>query len=320
MQDITPKELKCMRYLTKEMSPEDRSVFEIELSIDNELKSLYLEYLNIWTAYPANDLELHPKISQQKIEGKIKRKSVFKNLYAYAALLLLLLISGISAFYFSSDSNYTNIKMTEAGERLRFKLPDSSEVILNSASKIKYAQIFDNPREIWLEGEAFFDVVKNPECPFIVHTNDMKIKVLGTSFGINTRTEKQTVSLATGKVNVLIKHSNDEVNLLPNEQLSWDSTTKEVTKSNFNPEKTLAWKENILLLDNLSLKNALPEINAFFGVEFSIEEKSLEKQRITGAFKDQNLEEFISSMEFITNVKVIKKSTKKYLIIASDEN
>jgi len=320
MQDITPKELKCMRYLTKEMSPEDRSVFEIELSIDNELKSLYLEYLNIWTAYPANDLELHPKISQQKIEGKIKRKSVFKNLYAYAALLLLFLISGISAFYFSSDSNYTNIKMTEAGERLRFKLPDSSEVILNSASKIKYAQIFDNPREIWLEGEAFFDVVKNPECPFIVHTNDMKIKVLGTSFGINTKTEKQTVSLATGKVNVLIKHSNDEVNLLPNEQLSWDSTTKEVTKSNFNPEKTLAWKENILLLDNLSLKNALPEINAFFGVEFSIEEKSLEKQRITGAFKDQNLEEFISSMEFITNVKVIKKSTEKYLIIASDEN
>lgn len=320
MQDITPKELKCMRYLTKEMSPEDRSVFEIELSIDNELKNLYLEYLNIWTAYPANDLELHPKISQQKIAGKIKRNSVFKNLYAYAALLLLLLISGLSAFYFSSDSNYTNIKMTEAGERLRFRLPDSSEVILNSESKIKYAQIFDNPREVWLEGEAFFDVVKNPECPFIVHTNDMQIKVLGTSFGINTRTEKQTVSLATGKVNVLIKHSNDEVNLLPNEQLTWDSITKEVTKSNFNPEKALAWKENILLLDNLSLKKALPKINDFFGVKFSITNKDLEKQRITGAFKDQNLEEFISSMEFITNVKVVKKSTKNYLIIASDEN
>ncbi|MCL6218209.1 FecR family protein [Zunongwangia pacifica] len=320
MQDITPKELKCIRYLTNEMSTEDRSVFEIELSIDNELKALYLEYLNIWKAYPSNDLELHHEKIQQKIEGKIKQKIVPKKLYAYAALLLILIVSGFSIFFFSGESNYTNIKIAEAGERLRFKLPDSSDVVLNSGSKLKYAQNFDNPREVWLEGEGFFDVIKDPDRPFIVHTHDMKIKVLGTSFGINTFSEHQTVSLATGKVNVVLKPSNDEVNLLPNEQLTYSATTHEVTKRSFNPEKAMAWKENILLLDNLSLKNALPKINDFFGVQFSIKDKTLENQRITGAFKDQNLEEFISSMEFITNLRVIKKKPHHYLIIASDEN
>jgi len=128
------------------------------------------------------------------------------------------------------------------------------------------------------------------------------------------------VSLATGKVNVVLKASNDEVNLLPNEQLTYSATTHEITKQNFNPEKAMAWKENILLLDNLSLKNALPKINDFFGVQFSIIDKTLENQRITGAFKDQNIEEFISSMEFITNVKVITKKPHHYLIIASNEN
>ncbi len=320
MQDITPRELKCIRYLTNEMSKEDRSVFEIELSIDNELKALYLEYLNIWKAYPANDLELHREMIQQKIEGKIKQKPSSKNLYTYAAVLLIVLLSGFSFFFFSGESNYTNIKIAEAGQRLRFKLPDSSKVVLNSGSKLKYTQIFDNPREVWLEGEGFFEVTKDAKRPFIVHTSDMKIKVLGTSFGINTFSKKQTVSLATGKVNVVLKASNDEVNLLPNEQLTYSATTHEITKQNFNPEKAMAWKENILLLDNLSLKNALPKINDFFGVQFSIIDKTLENQRITGAFKDQNIEEFISSMEFITNVKVITKKPHHYLIIASNEN
>ena len=88
MQDITPRELKCIRYLTNEMSKEDRSVFEIELSIDNELKALYLEYLNIWKAYPANDLELHHEMIQQKIEGKIKQKPwVLRGLQRFGRIL-----------------------------------------------------------------------------------------------------------------------------------------------------------------------------------------------------------------------------------------
>ncbi|WBL24324.1 FecR family protein [Zunongwangia sp. HGR-M22] len=320
MQDITPKELKCVRYLTNEMSQEDRSVFEIELSIDNELKELYLEYLSIWKTYPDNDLALNYEVSQQKIEGKIKQRSSYRKLYAFAALIIILVTSSVYIFSFLDESNYTNIKTAEAGERLRFTLPDSSEVILNSGSKLKYAENFENPREVWLEGKGFFEVTKDKKRPFLVHTENMVIKVLGTSFEINTNNDQQTVSLATGKVNVLFKHSNDEVNLLPKEQLSWNRNTNEITKRNFNPEKTLAWKENILLLDNLSLKDALPKIKTFFGVQFIIQDKNLENQRITGAFKDQNLEEFINSMEFITNVKVVKKSPKNYLIIASNEN
>ncbi len=320
MENLTEKEIKCIRYLANEMSKENRSVFEIELSIDDELQLLYKRYRKIWMLYPSDNVRLIPKLSQQKIQGKIQKKKSFKKIYSVAAILIIALLAGISAIYFSESFNYTNLKIADKGERKQFFLPDSSRVVLNSESILKYNENFSHPREVWLNGEAFFEVTKNPENPFIVHTDDIEVKVKGTSFGVNTLGKEQTISLATGKVNVFLKSTKDEVNLLPNEQLIWNSLNNEVIKRNFDPEKVLAWKEDILFLDNILFSEAIHKINEFYGVVFSIEGEYIENQRITGAFKDQSLEEFISSLEFITNVKIVEISPQQFTIKTSDEN
>ncbi|WP_159023086.1 FecR family protein [Formosa sp. L2A11] len=320
MKNITEKDKKCIRYITNEMSNEDRSVFEIEFSIDDELKHSYEYYKKIWDVYPKRIVDLNSESSLQKIEGNIKKRTVFKKRYAIAAALLLLLLTVTSAILLSDTTGYTNIKFADKGERLHFLLPDGSSVVLNAGSTLKYNNKFSDVRSVLLDGEAFFEVVKDHGNEFIVHTKEIDVKVLGTSFSVFSSIDKQSVSLETGKVNVLLKKTKDKFNLLPKEQLIWNIKSNEISKKNYNPENTLSWKDDILFLDNLPFSKAIHKINKFYGVEFIIEGDAIKKQRITGSFKDQGLDEFISTLEYITNVKVTKYKDKVFTIKASDEN
>lgn len=315
MEELTEKEKKCCRYLANEMSKEDRLIFEIELTIDDELQLIYRDYQKIWSLYPTLLEEPNPQSSRKRL----KRLS-FKKIYFLSALLILAIWAGSSSIFSIDPVPYTHLKTTDKGQGEHFILPDSSRVTLNAESSLKFKKHFSKPREVWLDGEAFFEIKEDASNPFIVHTNDIEVHVKGTSFGVNTSSVKQTVSLETGSVSVLLKNNNTEVDLLPNEQLIWNSLTNEVVRTNFDPHNVLAWKEDILVLDDIRFSEAISKINSFYGVVFNIEGNSIKSQHITGVFKDQNLEEFIAALEFITNVEIIKESSQQYTIIASDEN
>ena len=325
MLNVSQKEKKCVRYLANEMSKAERSVFEIELSLDDDLLAIFKNFQTIWISYPINAL---PKksISFEEIMKKYDKLgksepvkvSIKKKLTISMAFLLVFCLG----FYFigMTSSGYTNHRIAPKGQRLTFILPDSSTVILNSGSEIKYSSDFGTQRDIWLKGEAFFKVTKNINSPFIVHTNDFNVKVLGTEFNVNSTTINQTVSLAKGKVNIVLKESKDEINLIPNEELVWNAKTKAVIKRNFNAIKILAWKDNILLLDDVKIEDALAKINQFYGVNFVIKDSAIAKQRIKGAFKNQTIDEFITSLEFISDVSVTKTIENNIEISEYHEN
>jgi len=325
MLNVSQKEKKCVRYLANEMSKAERSVFEIELSLDDDLLTIFKNFQTIWISYPNSEF---PKknISFEEIIKKYdtpkKSKSVKVSIKKKATISMAFLLAFCLGFYFigETSSAYTNHRIAPKGERLTFILPDSSTVILNSGSEIKYSSDFGKQRDIWLKGEAFFKVTKNINSPFIVHTNDFNVKVLGTEFNVNSTTINQTVSLAKGKVNVMLKESKDEINLIPNEELVWNAKTKAVIKRNFDVIKILAWKDNILLLDDVKIEDALPKINQFYGVNFIIKDSGIAKQHIKGAFKNQTIDEFISSLEFISDVSITKTSQNNIEINKSHEN
>ncbi|HEX9151681.1 MAG TPA: FecR domain-containing protein [Flavobacterium sp.] len=314
-----------MRYIVNEMSKAERSVFEIELSLDDELLAIFENYKMIWVNYPQSNLQV-PTSSFNQIKDKYKKTDTttntasfpFRKQTVFALMSLLVICLG---FYSTKNNNqgYANHKMAKVGERLTVFLPDSSTVILNSGSDVKYFSDFGKKREVWLAGEAFFKVRHNKNSPFTVHTDAYDVKVLGTEFNINNNYNDKTVSLEKGKVNVLLKESNDEINLLPNEELIWNSKTKAVTKRNFDVGKISAWKDNILILDDIKLEDALVKINQFYGVNFIIKNNTIANQRIKGAFKDQKIDEFIASLEFISNVHIAKNGNNTFLITKSDE-
>jgi transmembrane sensor len=325
MLNISRKEKKCARYIANEMSKAERSVFEIELSLDDELLAIFENYKMIWANYPQSEIAV-PTPSFTQIKDKYKKAATTTNRASFLfrkqtvfALALLLVIS--LGFYFTNQTNqgYANHKTAKAGERLTVFLPDSSTVILNSGSDVKFFSDFAKKREVWLAGEAFFKVRHHNNTPFIVHTAAYDVKVLGTEFNINNNANDKTVSLEKGKVNVLLKESNDEINLLPGEELIWNSKTKAVTKRNFDVGKISAWKDNILILDDVKLQDAVPKINQFYGVHFIINDNAIANQRIKGAFKDQKIDEFIESLEFISNVTITKNGNNIFEITRSHE-
>ncbi|WP_179351083.1 FecR family protein [Winogradskyella vidalii] len=324
MINITKNERKCVRYLTQELSTAAKAIFEIELTLDHELKATYENYKLIWDNYPESlkayqeqkETQLKPKTEQKPL--KLKRKVINRVAISMAAIALIV----ISYSYFSplNELSYINQVTTSKGQRQSVYLPDSSLVILNASSEIKYNSDFKNKREVYVKGEAYFDVTHNKQIPFLVHTEDLNITVLGTAFNVNTASDNKSVSLERGKVNVLIKKSKNSLNLLPKEELIYNIKTSDVTKRNFNVTKALAWKDNMLILDNLIFKDALYKINNFYGVRFNISDEAINQKKITGAFKEQDIDEFINAIEFIADVKIKQLSLNEYLITRSHED
>jgi ferric-dicitrate binding protein FerR (iron transport regulator) len=325
MLNVNQKEKKCVRYLANEMSKVERSVFEIELSLDDDLFAVFENFKTIWINYPDSKLTKTTTSFGQIIKKHnkpVKEKSVKGSLNYKVLLSTALLFVFCTFFYFVTipNSHYNNHKTATKGERLTFTLPDSSTVILNSGSEVKYSSDFGKQRDIWLKGEAFFKVTKNINSPFTVHTNDFDVKVLGTEFNVNGSAINQTISLSKGKVNVLLKESKDEINLLPNEELVWNAKTKCVIKRNFNVNKILAWKDNILLLDDVKIEDALPKINQFYGVNFVIKDAVIANMHIKGAFKNQSIDDFITSLEFILDVSITKTIQNNFEIAKYHEH
>lgn len=325
MFNVSQKEKKCARYLTNEMTKAEQSVFEIELSLDDNLLAIFENFQTIWINYPNNELTKQTICFEEILAGSSKServKSVKVSIKRKAVLSIAFLVVFCLGFYFigNTQSEYTNHRIAPKGQRLTFILPDSSTVTLNAGSEVKYSSDFGEQRSIWLKGEAFFKVTKNINSPFTVQTNDFDVKVLGTEFNVNSTTTNQTVSLAKGKVNVLLKESKDEINLVPNEELVWNSKTKSVIKRNFDVNKVSAWKDNILILDDEKFEDALPKINQFYGVNFIIKDSAIANQHIKGAFKNQTIDEFITSLEFISDVNVTKTTENNIEITKYHEN
>ncbi len=218
-----------------------------------------------------------------------------------------LLLVAVATWAFLREKAPTQIAGTESeqesivaqnGSRIRSLLPDGTTVWLNVGSKLFYDDFSGNTREVRLEGEAFFDVVKQPGRPFIVHTSGIDIKVLGTSFNVKSYPEDKSVetTLYKGQVKVFRQNETEEsaVELKPNEKLI---LSKEAA---FNPS-------------NLSQPN-MPQThkNLSAGITITlIDSTKKESERFETAwiysrleFRGENFEQLARKLERWYNVKV----------------
>ncbi|MEE1964143.1 FecR family protein [Flagellimonas taeanensis] len=308
-------EEECIRYLAKEGSEEERFLFEVELSINDDLKKEYAIYKKIWEEYPVTYSQEHHK-----------RQYPFQKSSKRTKLTRLMAITGIAAalvvgWLLTSDlyMSYPNKVTTQSQERVTFYLPDSTKVILNSESSLAYHNDFLTNRTVHLTGEAFFDVVHNENQPFMVFTEDVEVLVLGTEFNVNTSDTLGTISLEKGKVNVRIPDSGMNVTLYPNEQVVYDPLNRHIDKKMFDPKEALAWKDEVLVLRDEILEKALPKINNYYGVQFVLKDSVVANKSIKGLFKGKNIDDFKEAMEFITGVAIESLEEQTYLIHTNED-
>ena len=205
--------------------------------------------------------------------------------WRYAAVWLVLILgAGIWTFKAVQQPSVVEVALIERinpnGKRTVLTLPDSSIVHLGPGSTLRFAQQFNGSnRMVELQGEAFFEVTKNPTKPFIIRTGNIATQVLGTSFKIDAFAGKPvSVSVSTGKVRV-DRHVNNKVEpialLLPGEAVTWDEQRSQKMLASVAVADVLGWKEGRLFFNETKLADIADILERWYNVDIKIKSKTL---------------------------------------------
>lgn len=198
-----------------------------------------------------------------------------------------------SALYTSQEedniitTNDFNTLVVGDGRRSEITLPDGTKVWLNSGSKLIYPRSFDkDSREVYLEGEAYFDVTHNKERPFHVRGKSMDIKVLGTEFyvGSNINNKNNYAVLVSGSIAFSGGSwlNKTEKILVPGERINYIPDEKKLLISHVKTAEFKSWKEGYLDIDSESLDAIIKSIAKYYNIEISTEGLSLANEKFTG--------------------------------------
>lgn len=217
------------------------------------------------------------------------------------------------------------VQTSKAGERKSFQLPDGSKVMLNAGSTLRVPADFNRSgREISLEGEAFFDVARDPRKPFVIHTPSMDIRVLGTSFNIKAYPgDAQTeASLLTGSVEVLVKdgrnkkfilHPSEKI-IVPNSPVSVSApkpsgirtparTPEHYTIERLSFSKTdsslveISWTESRLAFNDDSFEEIARQLERWYNVSIRFEDGPVKQFRFTATFDKKTITQVLNALQ-----------------------
>lgn len=220
---------------------------------------------------------------------------------------------------------------TRNGSRTSLVLPDGSKVWLNAGSKLTYDKSYgNNLREVTLSGEAYFDVVKKPDMPFIIHTVKMDVKVLGTAFDVKCYPGEKTTetSLIRGSVEITLKDRAEKIVLKPNEKLIINDVAASLKNNTVqaNRNKSVAteepamimlknvthepetnavletsWVENRLVFSSETFEEVALKMQHWYGVTIQFSNERLKQKKFTGIFESETVAQALAAMKLTTS-------------------
>jgi len=256
----------------------------------------------------------------------------------YAAVLV---IAVFIAFYYNYRKNQqkpSEIAKHEIsaphGARIKILLSDSSEVWLNSGSKLIYAENFStSDREVYLEGEAFFNVRKSNYQPFYINTSKLSIKVLGTSLNVKSYSDEDFIetTLITGQVEIkeIETHGKKAQSafLLPEQKALYNKETGRIKieeKKSISPvtiktdirtdiigkaeqirqstSMDVAWKDNKFVFNNEAFSNLIVRLERWYNVEFEIKDQEINNFKFTGIFENETIEQAMQAFKIASSI------------------
>lgn len=276
--------------------------------------------------------------SNDIIEFESKRN--YRTFILISSLIIVFLFVGF--YFFNSESRGTrkdisaagissNEITTKNGSKTNLLLPDGTKVWLNADSKITYNKSYGNRvREVELTGEAYFDVVRNAERPFIIHTAKMDIKVIGTAFNVKCYPGEKTTetSLIRGSIEVTLKDRLEKIMLKPNEKLVINndeiaeriitSPTSGIKPSKVQQQKPIislshltfypsdstvietAWTQNKLVFSSETFEEIALKMERWYNVKIDFADEYLKNERLTGNFEKETITEALTAMQLTT--------------------
>jgi len=266
-------------------------------------------------------LLFEPRLRKQKL------LSMYGQVAKYAAMFLLIFGTGIGVQYIGWGvdkgilvyQKNTSI-VSPLGQMTNIELPDGTKVMLNSGTTITYNGNFSNgERLVTLSGEAYFDVTKDQQHPFVVQTFSLNFKVHGTSFNIEAYPEEKIVNttLVEGSLGVMNKSDKELLLLVPGENAHFDANTAEMTRSKVNTEIYTSWKEGLITFRNEKLKDIARKIERWYNVEVIIKNPKLGEEAYMGTImKNKPIDQILEVLQLTSSLKfkIITRPDKPTLI------
>lgn len=298
-------------------SQEEKNEIMQLLEKDENLQKEYAELKNVYALSRSfSDDNSDEFASDYKpIRKKINRLR-FSSILRYAAVLILAFCSGGVIFYqlplkgTTTDGLKDGIKtmfIVPLGQTAEVILPDSSKVFMNSGSTLSYSPDFDpRNRNVELNGEAFFDVKKDPLHPFIVKTSLVNIKVFGTSFNVeayNDKSQEVNTTLISGKVVIESLTNKKLAELTPGMMGSYKKANQALSLSKVDINLYTSWKKGLLTFSNVPLQTITGKLERWYNVEIIYLNPMLKKLHYSGAIlKNKPIDQILEVMKITANI------------------
>ena len=305
-------------YLSGNATQTEKEKVELWLSESEENKINFEKAKRIWensqmSSYAGIDVNAAWKNVDNKAKINSNGKVLVLNNKPLKYILRIAAVICIGLFSWYLISTFSAQKIVKSGNVLaKVELSDGSHVDLNKQTSLKYNKTFKgNTREVYLKGEAFFNVARNPKKPFIIHTSNADIKVLGTSFNVNTAENGDLeVVVNSGTVAVTSNITKDQVILHKNDKAIYSASSGNLVKTvNSNPNY-LAWKTFKLLFKETPLNEVFTSVEKVYGVNVNVSDSSILNCRLTATFNNLKPDELIKMIgkTFGFSIKVADKS------------
>lgn len=333
------------RYVTANATPEERRMVEEWMSKSPENQKLVKEIEEIWRMTPEEDFTVDveqawEQFKSEKQESKKRTTKPFENtekqskkrsntlvyVLRAAAIVLVVFIAGSFSYYLAQlelkseevaeKSMFYQMQemVTSRGEKAKVRFSDGTEVILNSASSIRFPKEFHgSKREVYLDGEAFFKVAHDPSQPFIVHAHETQVQVLGTEFNVRGWEED-------GEMEIVVREGKVSVN---SSDIKSDERSEVILTKGFKTELIrgvglsqatkvdakyhMLWTSGGIHFDNVPLYKVFRDIERRFDVNISLDNKDMMDVPFTSTFQYAELDEILSVIAASLDIEYTRK-------------
>ncbi len=245
------------------------------------------------------------EIIQKTAQPKRRNLQPFLKYAVSIAAAFLLLFGGVYLFNVNQvDTLLVQIRAKDHQQKI--ELEDGSIVYLNANASFSYPESFQpQKRIVTLQGEAFFEIAKDANRPFIVNTNHSEVTVLGTSFNINTTSDQTEVSVATGKVQVNSLTNKESSILLPNQTaLNTKTSMKVFPTKNTN---YLAWKTGVFVFEKTTIQQVVKELKTVYKKQIKLTKLDADCL-LTSTFDKQDIKEIVEIIQLSCDMKLRQKN------------
>jgi transmembrane sensor len=289
----------------------------INANIDNEWGQL-LKQMRMVDAHETQK-KGSKKNNNLYIKFSKKNFTPLRHFIRIAAVLMIMMGGGVflaSLFYhiddYSGESPFREIS-TGISQLANLELSDGSKLNLSVESKLRLSNKFNQEnRQMYLYGQAKFDVISNPAKPFIVETNHAVISVVGTNFTIRAYPDEKfvEVNVMSGSVAVKARNSDEkDAKLLEAGKVGiLDTVTGILTVNDIKNDNFLKWKDGKIVFDNATISEVCRDLGRWFGIKFVVEDEELASsvQRLTAVFESRSLNHILAVISYTLDIQATR--------------